>query len=178
MAGCWNVSLLMIKVSSVLDTNKQGFWFISRETGDLLSPGSYTIYRRSSLINVLSVYPRILTSSCSEDGCSLYNPGSTKGEGWSYRLKASIITEDLVWGTALVPRFSYYRIGYIRYGTWDVATTETFPHQGPNNWWRCILGVPTTKQRPSELVDCFHTYGVWCQYGHHGGPGARGITAR
>lgn len=80
MAGRWNVSLLMIKVSTVLDTNKQGFWTISTEMGTHWGPEDCAIYGYSVLINVLSVHPRHLTGSCFEDGCPFYNPRSTEGK--------------------------------------------------------------------------------------------------
>lgn len=38
MAGCWNISLLMIKVSTILDTSKQDFWIISSELGSPMGP--------------------------------------------------------------------------------------------------------------------------------------------
>lgn len=39
MAGCWNLSLLMIKVSTILDRSKQDFWIISSELGSPTGPG-------------------------------------------------------------------------------------------------------------------------------------------
>ena len=110
----WEYQLSLVQIN-------RGFWFTSRETGRLLGPGDYVIYRHSILINVLSVYPGHLTGSCLQDGCPLHNPGSTEGEVWPRRLKASIITENFTMGTAPGSRFFYsrsFRTGYIQYSTW------------------------------------------------------------
>lgn len=158
MAGCWNVSLLMIKVSTVLDTNKQDFWIISSETRHPLGSWGCAIYGYSILINVLSVYPKHLTGFCFEDGCSFYNPRSIKGKVFKpYRFEACIITKDLILGTALGPSFSYspsFRIWYVQYSIKDRIwqPLKSFHYRVQASVEGTGWGVPMTKQWPPELM--------------------------
>ena len=171
----WKYQLSLIQIN-------RGFWFISRETGHPLGPGGYAIYRHSILINVLSVHPGHLTASCLQDGCSLHNAGSTEGEVWPCRLKASIITEDFIMGTAPGSRLFYsrsFRIGYIQYSTQDKTRqtlqssevkVQTSAEGAGFKFQRPVrdLRVDGTKEDPS------HMEGTGYQYGHHRGPRGRG----
>lgn len=123
MAGRWNVSLLMIKVSTVLDTNKQGFWIISTETGNL--PGPWRLCN----LWVFSSHQCIVSTSKASDrflfrGWVLFlqPKEAQKVTSQPYRVEACIITKDLILGTALGPRFFYstsFRIQYVQYSTKD-----------------------------------------------------------
>lgn len=157
MAGCRNISLLMIKVSTVLDTSKQDFWIISSKAGYSPGPGGYANYEHSILINVLSVFLRHLTDSCFEDECSFYNPRGTKGKvlalwAWSLHYHWGFNIANCLWPQIF--RFPVFQdLGHpTRYLWQSLATIEKFPCQGPDLCWKYWVDVPMTNQWPSELM--------------------------
>lgn len=122
MAGRWNVSLLMIKVSTVLDTNKQGFWTISTEMGTHWGLGTVQFMG----IQFSSMYCQYIQGIWQVpvlrmDALST-TQGAQKVRSQPYRSEACIITKDLILGTALGPRFFYFtsfRIWYVQSSTKD-----------------------------------------------------------
>lgn len=131
----WEYQLSLVQIN-------RGFWFMSRETGHLLGPGGYVIYRHSILINVSSVYPGHLTGSCLQDGCSLHNPGSTEGEVWPRRLKSlhyhwEFHNGNCPWVQIFLFQFVQDWVHSIQYSGQDKANTAKFASQGLDLCWRC-----------------------------------------
>lgn len=117
-----------------------------------------------------------------QDGCSLHNPGSTEGDVWPRRLKASITTEDFIMGTAPGSRFVYsrsFRIGYIQYSSQD-KTRQTL-QSSEVKVQTSAEGAGFKFQRPvhdlrvdGKKEDHSHMEGTGYQYGNHREPCGRG----